>query len=56
MESDPYMTTTLKLELPDQLHLDELALRMNLAVHLYQTPDYTIEDVRKEAEIVRNRF
>jgi len=81
------MTTTVKFELPEILHLDEHAIKMNLAVHLYQThqcnigqaaeiaglskkafiktmgayggtmlADYTVEDLNRDIEIVRNRF
>ena len=84
---DNTMTTTVKFELPEILHLDEHAIKMNLAVHLYQTrqchigqaaeiagiskrefietmgafggsmfADYTVEDLKSDVEIVRNRF
>ena len=84
---DIYMTTTVKLELPEPLHLDERAIKMNLAVQLYLTRQcnigqaaqiagidkrefietmgkfggsmlakYTIEDLDRETQIVRNRF
>ena len=56
LEFNNFMTTVLKLDLPNGLHLDENAIKMNLAVHLYQTSQCNIGQASEIAGIKKRDF